>query len=126
MIKDKKGFKNIIADYLSRLDADQEERDSQEPISELFLDETLLAISQVGAPWFTDIANFLSSGIIPEEFTPQYKKMLFRDSKFYIWDKPFLWRLCNDGMARRCIARKEVGPILHHCHGNVNGGHYGL
>ena len=28
-------------------------------------------------------------------------------------------------MARRCIAKEEVGLILHHCHRNVNGGHYG-
>ena len=28
-------------------------------------------------------------------------------------------------MERRCITNKEVGPILQHCHGNVNGGHFG-
>ena len=28
-------------------------------------------------------------------------------------------------MTRRCIAKEEVGSILHHCHGNVNGGHFG-
>ena len=78
------------------------------------------------ASLFANLANFLSSGVILEEVTPQQKKKLFRDSKFYIWDKPFLWRLCNDGMAIRCIAWEEVGSILHHCHGNVNGGHYGL
>ena len=77
----------------------------------------------MGAPWFVDIANLLSSGIIPKEFNSQQKKKLF-DSKFYIWDEPFLWRLCNDGMARRCVATEEVRSILYYCHGNVNGGHY--
>ena len=65
----------------------------------------------MGAPWFADIANLLSSGIIPKEFNSQQKKKLFRDSKFYIWDELFLWRLYNDGMARKSVATKEVRLI---------------
>ena len=76
-------------------------------------------------PWFADIANFLSVGEIPKEFSSQQKKKLIRDAKFYIWDEPFLWKLCSDGMVRRCIANEEVGTILQHCHGMVNSGHYG-
>lgn len=85
----------------------------------------LLAISHIGAPWFADIVNLLSSGIILKEFDSQQKKKLFCDSKFYIWDEPFFWRLCNDEMERTCVATEEVGSILYYCHGNVNGGHYG-
>ena len=122
-IRDKKGAENVVADHLSRLEAEQE--DEQEPIKELFPDEMLFAIRFMDTPWFADIANFLSVGEIPKEFSSQQKKKLIRDAKFYIWDEPFLWKLCSDGMVRRCITNEEVGAILQHCHGMVNGGHYG-
>ena len=48
-------------------DGDEEE----EPIQELFLDEILLAIQSLNAPWFADIANFISSEKLPEEFNSQ-------------------------------------------------------
>ena len=76
-IRDKKGSENVVDDHLSRLDSNQEEKDNQEPIKELFSDEILLAISHMCAPWFADIANLLSSGIIPKEFNSQQKKKLF-------------------------------------------------
>ena len=31
----------------------------------------------------------------------------------------------NDGMVRRYVAMEEVRSNFYHCHGNVNGGHYG-
>ena len=67
-IKDKKGSENVVADHLSRLDLEYEE---DEPINELFLDEMLLAIQSLKAPWFIDIANFISTGKFPKEFNSQ-------------------------------------------------------
>ena len=87
-IRDKKGAENVVADHLSRLETEQE--DKQEPIKELFPDEMLFAIRFMDTPWFADIANFLSVGKIPKEFSSQQKKKLIRDAKFYIWDEPFL------------------------------------
>ena len=121
-IKDKKGSENIVADHLSRLELDSEE---EEPIKEMFPDEMLLEITYFNSPWFADIANFISIGEFPETFTKQEKKKLIYDSKSYLWDDPFLWKLCNDGMLRRCIANEEIGSVLQHCHGMVNGGHFG-
>ena len=69
-IKDKKGSENVVADHLSRLELEQEEEE-EEPIQELFLDEMLLAIRSLNAPWFADIANFISSRKFLEEFNSQ-------------------------------------------------------
>ena len=60
-IKDKKGSENVVVDHLSRLELEQDEDEEEEPIQELFPDESLLAIQSFKAPWFADIANFIST-----------------------------------------------------------------
>ena len=70
-IKDKKGSENVVADHLSRLEFEQDEDEEEEPIHELFPDERLLAIQSLQAPWFADIANFISTGKFPEEWDSQ-------------------------------------------------------
>ena len=70
-IKDKKGSENVVADHLSRLEFEQDEDEEEEPIQELFPDERLLAIQSLQAPWFADIANFISTGKFSEELNNQ-------------------------------------------------------
>ena len=68
-IKDKKGCDNVIADHLSRVEklaVQEEERE----IAENFPDEQLFQLS-LQSPWYADIVNFLSCGIIPPEFSYQ-------------------------------------------------------
>ena len=79
--KIRKGFKNVIADHLSRLELDYKD---EEPIKEMFQDEMLLAITYFNSPWFADIANFISTGEFSEMFTKQEKKKLIYDSKSYL------------------------------------------
>ena len=86
-IKDKKGPENVIADHLSRLELDSEEK---EPIKKMFPNEMLSEITYFNSLWFADIANFISTGEFPETFTKQEKKKLIYDSKSYLWDDPFL------------------------------------
>ena len=71
------------------------------------------------------MANFISSGKLPEEFNSQQRKKLIYDSKHYLWDEPYLWKLCSDGMIRRCVNEEKMGSIEQHCHGIINGGHFG-
>ena len=85
----------------------------------------LLAIQSLNAPWLADIANFVSNGKFLEEFNSQQKKKLIHDSKYYLWDDPYVWKLCNDGLIRRCVEDEEIGSILQYCHGMVSGGHFG-
>jgi hypothetical protein len=60
-IKDKKGTKNVIADYLSRLTTDSRFDTAQ--INDYFPDKSLFFISIM--PWFANIVNFLISGLLP-------------------------------------------------------------
>ena len=124
-IKDKKGSENVVANHLSRLELEQDGDGEEEPIQELFPDERLLVIRSLEAPWFADIANFISSGKLPNEFNSQQKKKLLCESKYYFWDEPYLWKLCSDGMIRRCVGEEEIGAIVQHCHGMINSGHFG-
>jgi len=53
------------------------------------------------------------------------KRKLQVEAKKFIYDEPYLYRLCPDGMLRTCIAKEKVGKILFHCHGGNVGGHFG-
>ncbi|XP_019430088.1 PREDICTED: uncharacterized protein LOC109337545 [Lupinus angustifolius] len=68
-----------------------------------------------------DIEKF--SKIHPPEMTPQQKKKFFSDMKKYIRDDPYLYRLCGDGIYRRCVLEEEVSKILSCCHSASCGGH---
>ncbi|PNX61759.1 hypothetical protein L195_g060821, partial [Trifolium pratense] len=104
-IRDKKGVENVVADHLSRLN-NPDVTNKEETIKCEFPDEKLLAVSEF--PWFGDIANLKASGFIPEEMTAQQKKKLFADSRHYFWDDPFLFKMSNDGMIRRCVVDNEI------------------
>jgi hypothetical protein len=58
-----KGIENVVADHLSKLIVDFNE--DVVPIAETFPDEQLMHISQIPAPWFTDIVNYLVTTQIP-------------------------------------------------------------
>ena len=121
-IRDKKGVENVVADHLSRLEnEDEEERENS--IQEEFPDEYLFSIHMT--PWYADFANFLASNILPPDLSYQQKKKFFSDIKHYLWEEPFLFKVCADGMIRRCVPEEEYGSILHHCHDRESGGHFG-
>ncbi|XP_012827660.1 PREDICTED: uncharacterized protein LOC105948946 [Erythranthe guttata] len=121
-IRDKKGSENVVADHLSRLIL--EEVPPEGNIQESFPDEQLLAIS-THTPWYADVANFLASGIIPDDLSYHQKKKFLHDSRFYLWDEPLLFRTGPDRVIRRCVPETEVREILTHCHSSPCGGHHG-
>ena len=43
----------------------------------------------------------------------------------HLWDDPYLYRVCQDGMLRRCVPMNEAVKIMEKCHGAEYGGHYG-
>ncbi|GJY12847.1 putative nucleotidyltransferase, ribonuclease H [Tanacetum coccineum] len=75
-------------------------------------------------PWYADYANFLVSKIIPQHLTYHLRKKFLSDVKKYIWDNPYLFKSCRDGIVRRCVFGKELQEILKHCHTGPTGGHY--
>ncbi|PNX69204.1 hypothetical protein L195_g056588, partial [Trifolium pratense] len=92
---------NVVADHLSRL-SNPKVTDKEEAIK----------------------ANLKASGIIPEDMTAQQRKKLFADSRHYFWDDPYLFKMSNDGMIRRCVADDEIRSIMWHCHNSPCGGHH--
>ncbi|KAJ9536000.1 hypothetical protein OSB04_un000828 [Centaurea solstitialis] len=122
-IIDRKGINNQVADHLSRL----EKQDNPEPgtdICETFPDEKIFAVKQLLVPWFADIVNYLACGIIPKELNKHARRKLIFDSKKYLWDDPFLFKICADQMIRRCVPKEETTQIIHHCHSGPCGGHF--
>jgi len=108
-----------VADHLSRLTIESHDT----PIDDAFPDEHLLAISSRQAPWFADIANYLASGVMPYDLSSHQKKKFLYDIRHYFWEEPFLYKLCKDGIYRRCLPEEEVQSVIFHCHYSPCGGH---
>ena len=70
-IKDKKGSENVALDNLSRLETNESSNIREELIKELVPNKMLLAIGFVDAPWFVDIADLISCGKLPADYTYQ-------------------------------------------------------
>ncbi|RDY14355.1 hypothetical protein CR513_00589, partial [Mucuna pruriens] len=112
-IRDKKGAKNSVADHLSRIERESDPR----PIRDEFPDKQPLHIN-TPTPWFANIYNFVVASRL-------YREKLRSDAKYYIWDDPYLWRICNYQVIHRCIPDTEIKSVLQFCHAASGGTHYG-
>ena len=121
-IKDKKGAENVVADHLSRIQHSSVEK---APIEESLPGETPMqaCYAQAGSPWYADIVNYLVCSILPVEFGYQKKKKFLHEVKQYYWDEPYLFKHCQDGIVRRCVADDDIQSIIHHCHSSPYGRH---
>ncbi|GJZ91902.1 reverse transcriptase domain-containing protein, partial [Tanacetum coccineum] len=97
-IKDKKGTENLAADHLSKLENPELEKLNKEAIRDSFPNEHLMAV--------------------------HVRETINDPCKHYIWDDPYLFKSCPDGIIRRCMFGKELHAILEHCHMRPAGGHY--
>ncbi|GJY58588.1 reverse transcriptase domain-containing protein, partial [Tanacetum coccineum] len=122
-IKDRKSTENVAADHLSRIENDEISDDSK--VDDNFPGETLMEINTKDEPWFADFANYFVGDIIPKGMTYQQKNKFFSDLKHYFWEEPYLFKVCSDGMIRRCVSGPETRTILDQCHHGPTGGHYG-
>nr|GEV74222.1 reverse transcriptase domain-containing protein [Tanacetum cinerariifolium] len=126
-IKNKKGAENVAADHFPRLKNPNIEELMDEDINDYFPDETLMNVSsnnEEEIPWFTDFANCLVGKIIIKGLTyPQRCKFL--KIKHYFLEKPYLFKICPDGMIRRCAYGSKTQKILDECHHGPTRGHYG-
>nr|GEU95024.1 reverse transcriptase domain-containing protein [Tanacetum cinerariifolium] len=121
--KQNKSTKNVSADHLSRIENDETSDDND--VDDNFPDETLMEITTRDLPWFADFANYLVGDIIPKGMTYQQKNKFFPDIKNYFWEDPYLFKVCSDGMVKRCVAGPETHVILNQCHYRPTGRHYG-
>ncbi|RDX80783.1 hypothetical protein CR513_38631, partial [Mucuna pruriens] len=92
-IKGKKDAKNAVTDHLSRLERE--------------VDPLLNHVTT--EPY---IYNFLVTSTFPLGASRTYKDKLGSEAMYYIWNYPYLWRICN------------YQSVLHFCHAVVRGGHY--
>ncbi|GJU53613.1 reverse transcriptase domain-containing protein [Tanacetum coccineum] len=122
-IKDKKGIENVAVDHLSRIENDESSNDNE--VDDNFPGQTLMEINTKDEPWFADFANYLVGDIIPKGMMYQQKNKFFSDLKHYFWEEPYLFKVCSDGMIRRCISGPKTRTILDQCHHGPTDGHYG-
>ncbi|GJX75626.1 DNA-directed DNA polymerase [Tanacetum coccineum] len=113
-IKDKKGKENVVADHLSQIDNDETSDDSV--VDDNFPGQTLMEITTNDTPWFADFAHYLVGDVIPKGMTYQQKNKFFSDLKNYFWEDPYLFKVCLDGMIKRCVSGLETCTILDQCH----------
>jgi hypothetical protein len=98
-----------VVDHLSCL---QFEESTDLPIADYMRHDTLLKVSTTD-PWYANMINYIVAGYIPLRVE---KKKIIRDSRLHLWDDPYLYRVCADGLLRRCIPAFETWKILEHCH----------
>jgi hypothetical protein len=104
-IKDKKGSENIIANHLSRL-LHKEEEEDELPLNENFTNEQLFAV-EVKLPWYADIVSYLTAKAFPPGMS-----RLMSISRYYYWDKPYLFKFCPNQIIRRCVLEEDQLSIL--------------
>ncbi|GJX86617.1 reverse transcriptase domain-containing protein [Tanacetum coccineum] len=122
-IKDRKGIENVAANHLSRIENDETSDDSE--VDDNFHGETLMKIDTRDEPWFADFANYLVNDIIPKGMTDHQKNKFFSDLKHNFWEESYLFKVCSDGMIKRCVSGLKTRTILDQCHHGPTGGHYG-
>ncbi|XP_075104692.1 uncharacterized protein LOC142178840 [Nicotiana tabacum] len=122
-IKDKKGTENQVADHLSRLE-DPSLKFNE--IKEEFPDEHIFSVDSIVTqpPWFADIVNYLVGRWTPQDLSYKQRKKLISDAKYYLWNEPYLFKICADNTIKRCVPEEEMTKILYHCHDGAIGGHY--
>ena len=112
----------MIADHLSRMEKPTKEEIGTK-IEENFLDEQLFQVS-VQLPWYANIANYLSCGIIPPNFSYKQKRKQRTDARVYIWDDLLLFRRGVDQIIRKCVPEDEQGGIIDKCLASPYGGYF--
>ncbi|XP_057719581.1 uncharacterized protein LOC130934008 [Arachis stenosperma] len=108
--KDRSGSQNLVADHLSHLEHIKNEAT---PINDAFPFDSLHAISEV-VPWYAPVANYLVSHTFPPNFTKHQRDKLKSESKYYIWDDPYLWRYGADQIIRRPASQLTETPPASH------------
>jgi hypothetical protein len=82
------------------------------PINDFLRDDMLLKVMDSN-PWYANIVNFMVSRYVPPG---ENKKKLIFESRRHLCDDPYLYRVCTDGLLRRCVPVAEGIQIIEKCH----------
>jgi len=99
----------------------QFENSQELSINDSLWDDMLFKIMKFD-PWYANIINFMVAGYVPLGET---KRNLIYESRLYIWDESYLFRVCSNSLLRRCGPAEEGIKIIEQCHSSPYGGHYG-
>ena len=61
------------------------------------------------APWYANIVNLMVAGYVPPG---ENKRKLIHESRLHLWDEPYLFRVCSDGLLKRCVPAEEAIKII--------------
>lgn len=67
-----------------------------------------------------DTINFLVVGMLPHVLNKAMKDKIKNDSKYYIWDEPYFWKI----LRLFASANNEIHSMLTYCHSYACGGHF--
>jgi hypothetical protein len=115
----KRGKLNARPDHLSRITNGEEPMNLEDnfPDAQLFL-------VQVVDEYFTDIIQYLSTWMTPQEFNTAQKKNLVVRATDYQLIVGHMFKMCADSILRRCVIENERPRILAESHEGIEGGHY--
>jgi hypothetical protein len=99
---DKKGVENVVTDHLSRTNHGQ---DDKEPIEDKIRDDHLYRVLDKDT-WMIDIIRAIQRMTL-DHLDKNTQRRIFSESRKYFWDSPYLFKLGNDGVMRRCVPREE-------------------
>jgi hypothetical protein len=114
----RRGVENVVADHLSRMNRGQDDKES---IEDKMRDDHLYRVLDKDT-WMIDIIRAIQKMPLDHLDRNSQRKIIF-ESKKYLWDAPYLFKLGNDGVMRRCVRREERLEILRKCHSAEYGGH---
>nr|XP_027085047.1 uncharacterized protein LOC113707084 [Coffea arabica] len=106
-VRDKKGSENLVADHLSRIPVGKE----SEPLKDAFPEEHLFSLNSQ-LLWYADLVNYLVTGNFPAGWPKSKMDKLKSDTKYFIWDDPYLWKRCADQVMRRCVIAVKRSNIF--------------
>nr|GFA08680.1 reverse transcriptase domain-containing protein [Tanacetum cinerariifolium] len=124
---DTKGAENLATIHLSLLENPHQNVLDPKEINESFPIDTLNMVSFCGNSstlWFIDFANYHTGNCVVKGMSSQQKNKFFKDVKHYLWDDPFLFKICADQVIRRCVHGQKAIDILKACHYEPTGGHH--
>ena len=57
----------------------------------------------VNDPWYADIVNYLTKGVIPTDLNSQAKRRFISITRQYFGDEPYLFKYGADQIIQRCV-----------------------
>jgi hypothetical protein len=97
-------------------------QDDKEPIEDKMRDDHLYRVLDKDT-WMIDIIRAIRKMPL-DHLDRNSQKKIISESKKYFLDAPYLFKLVNDGVMRRCVPREERLEILRKCYSVEYGGHY--